>query len=51
MTIGGQKARVIGRVGASETVVNVTDLKCSAGDVACFDMDPIFARGFEIEYR
>ncbi len=51
VTIGGQKARVIGRVGASETVVNVTDLKCSAGDVACFDMDPIFARGFQIEYR
>ena len=49
--IGGQRARVIGRVGATETVVNVTDLKCSAGDVASLDMDPLFARGFVVEYR
>ena len=51
VTIGGQKARVIGRVGATETVVNVTDLKCSAGDIACFDIDPLVAKGFQIEYR
>lgn len=49
--IGGRRARVVGRVGATETVVNVTDLKCSAGDVAVFEIDPLFARGFEIEYR
>ena len=51
VTIGGQKARVIGYIGASETVVNVTDLKCSAGDVACFEIDPAFAKGFQIEFR
>lgn len=49
--IGGQRAKVIGRIGAVETVVNVTDLKCSAGDVAVFDIDPLFARGFTVEYR
>ena len=49
--IGGQRARVIGRIGATETVVNVTSLKCSAGDFACFDLDPLFARGFTLEYR
>ena len=31
--------------------MNVTDLKCSAGDVATFDIDPLYAKGFVIEYR
>ena len=49
--IGGKKARIIGRIGAIETVVDVTDLKCSAGETAVFDIDPVFARGFERVYR
>ena len=49
--INGQKARVIGRIGAVETIVNVTDLKCSSGDVAAFDIDPLYARGLKREYR
>ena len=49
--IGGQRAKVIGHIGATETVVNVTNLKCSAGDVAGFELDPMYARGFVIEYR
>ena len=32
-------------------VVDVTDLKCSAGDPAVFDIDPLYARGFVREYR
>ena len=49
--IGGQKAPVIGAVGERETLVDVTDLKCSAGDPAVFDLDPVFARGLTVEYR
>ena len=49
--INGQKARVIGGVGAMETIVDVTELKCAAGDKAVFDIDPIFAKGFVREYR
>lgn len=49
--IGGQRAQVIGHIGATETVVNVTNLKCSAGESAVFEIDPIFAKGFLIEYR
>lgn len=49
--IGGQRAAVIGAVGASETLVDVTDLKCAAGDPAMFDVDPLFARGLTVEYR
>ena len=49
--VNGQKARVIGGIGAIETIVDVTDLKCSAGDKAVFDIDPLFAKGFVREYR
>ena len=49
--IGGHKAKILGRIGASETILDVTDIKCSAGDLATFDIDPMFARGFEVEFR
>ena len=49
--INGQKARILGAIGAIETVVDVTDLKCAAGDAAVFDIDPLYARGFAREYR
>ena len=49
--IGGQRARIIGAIGATETILNVTDIKCSAGDLATFDLDPLYAKGFHIEYR
>lgn len=49
--IGGQKAKIIGQIGAEEVVINVTDLKCSAGDIATFPIDPMFAKGFVKEYR
>ena len=49
--VGGQKVRVIGPIGATETLLNVPNVKCSAGDLAVFDIDPLFARGFEREFR
>ena len=49
--IGDQRARVLGPIGSTETLLNVTNLKCSAGDLAAFDIDPLFARGFIREYR
>ena len=49
--IGGQKVKIIGSIGAAETVLNVTDLKCSVGDEAAFDIDPLYAKGFVTEYR
>ena len=49
--VNGHKARVLGPIGATETVLNVTRVKCSAGDLATFDVDPMFARGFEVEFR
>ena len=49
--VDGQRAPVIGDVGATETLVDLTDLKCAAGDVAQFDIDPAFAKGLVREYR
>ena len=49
--VDAQKAKVIGRIGALETLIDVTDLKCSAGDRVYFDIDPMYARGLVREYR
>lgn len=49
--IDGQKARIVGPIGAMETVINVTNLKCSVGDLATFDLDPLLAKGLGREYR
>ena len=45
VTIDGKKARVLGAIGALETAVDITDLKCGEGDVAVFQIDTMFARG------
>ena len=34
-----------------ETLVDVTDMKCSAGDTVLFDIDPLYAKGLAREYR
>lgn len=49
--INGQKARVLGAIGGVETLLDVTQLKCSEGDRASFEIDPLFAKGFKREYR
>lgn len=49
--LGDQKAPVVGQIGARETLINVTDLKCSAGDTAVVELDPLYARGIKREYR
>lgn len=49
--IAGEKAGVVGRIGAIETLVDVTDLKCAPGDPVYFDIDPLYARGFVREWR
>ena len=49
--IDGQKVRIIGRIGAMETVLDVTDVRCAAGDIAQFELDPLFAKGIKREYR
>lgn len=49
--INGQKVRVLGAIGGVETLLDVTQLKCSEGDRAVFEIDPLFAKGFKRVYR
>ncbi|MEG0764811.1 MAG: alanine racemase [Pseudoflavonifractor sp.] len=49
--VGGQKVKVLGGIGALETLLDVTDLKCAPGDPVYFDLDPMYAKGFVREYR
>ncbi|NLF35359.1 MAG: alanine racemase [Clostridiales bacterium] len=49
--IGGQRVKVIGSIGALETILDVTDVKCAAGDIAVFELDPLYAKGMERVYR
>ena len=51
VTVDGQKARVLGPIGALETAVDITDLKCAEGDVAEFPIDSLFARGLPRTYQ
>jgi alanine racemase len=32
-------------------VLDVTDVRCAAGDLAQFEIDPLFAKGLKREYR
>lgn len=47
VTINGQQARIIGKVRATETAIDVSDIQCQPGDIALFDIDPLFAQGLE----
>lgn len=49
--IGEQRVSLLGAIGSTETLLDVTDVKCTAGDLATFEMDPLFAQGFEVEFR
>ena len=42
---------VLGSIGGSETLLDVTDIRCTEGDHVTFVVDPQFARGFKREYR
>lgn len=49
--VGDRRARLLGPIGATETLLDVTDIRCSAGDLVTFEMDPLFARDFTVELR
>jgi len=49
--INGQKARVLGSVGLMHTVVDVTNVDCTVGDIAIMDVDPVNVKGLSVVYR
>ena len=49
--LNGARAPVIGQVGKTYTLVDVTKINCAVGDVAVLDVDPINVKGLERSYR
>jgi len=49
--INNQKARVLGSVGLMHTMVDVTKVDCTVGDIALLDVDPVNVKGLPIMYR
>ena len=49
--INGQRARVLGSVGLLHTMVDVTNIDCTVGDIALLDVDPVNVKGLPIVYR
>jgi len=49
--INGHKARVLGSVGLMHTMVDVTSIDCTVGDIALLDVDPVNVKGLPIVYR
>ena len=48
--INGQRAQILGSVGLMHTMVNVTNIDCTVGDIAILDVDPVNVKGLPIEY-
>ncbi|MBR4744959.1 MAG: alanine racemase [Oscillospiraceae bacterium] len=48
--VNGKKARVLGNVGMQHTLVDVTDVDCTVGDVAVLDVDPVNVKGLPRSY-
>ncbi len=51
VTIGKRRCAVLGHVGMLHTVVDVTGLNVVAGDLARLEINPLYVKGMEIEYR
>ncbi len=51
VTINGTKCPVLGHVGMLHTVVDVTDVPCSVGDVATMAINPTVVRGMDVVFR
>jgi len=49
--INGHKARVLGSVGLMHTMVDVSTIDCTVGDIAVLDVDPVNVKGLPIVYR
>lgn len=51
VSCNGTRIKLLGGIGMVETAMDVTDLKCAAGDVVVFDINPLYANGMERVYR
>jgi len=49
--VNDQRARVLGSVGLMHTMVDVTKIPCTVGDIVTLDVDPVNVKGLPIVYR
>ena len=49
--VNGQRAKVIGNVGLMYTMIDVTKIECTVGDIAVMDVDPVNVKGLPILYK
>lgn len=49
--VAGHKARVMGKIGMMHTIIDVTNINCSVGDVVIMDADPLNVKGLPRVYK
>jgi alanine racemase len=49
--INGQRVRIVGKIGMTHTIVDVTKLDCRAGDIAVMEADPLNVKAIPRVYR
>lgn len=49
--INGQRAKVLGNVGMLHTLVDVSKIECTVGDIAIMDVDPVNVKGLPRYYK
>ena len=51
VTVNGKRCRVLGHSGMLHTVCDVTDVKCSLGDKAVLNINPLMLKGMDVVWR
>ena len=51
VTVNGKRCRVLGHIGMLHTVCDVTDVKCSLGDKAVLNINPLMLKGMDVVWR
>lgn len=49
--VNGHRARVLGSVGLMHTMIDVTNIDCTVGDIAVLDVEPASVKGLPVVYR
>ena len=51
VTINGKRCRVLGHIGMLHTVCDVSGVKCSLGDKAVLNVNPLLLKGIDVVWR
>lgn len=51
VTLNGKRCKVLGHIGMLHTVIDVTNVPCSIGDTAIFDINPLLLKGMPVVFQ